>query len=80
MTNYKENGNNIELIQPDFDLDETLDCGQAFRWEKLEYDYKCTYTGFFLDKPLTISHDGEKFIFHNQLFRRPPRHNIRRDR
>ena len=65
MTNYKENGNNIELIQPDFDLDETLDCGQAFRWEKLESDYKCTYTGFFLDKPLTISHDGEKFIFHN---------------
>ena len=47
MTNYKENGNNIELIQPDFDLDETLDCGQAFRWEKLESDYKCTYTGFF---------------------------------
>ena len=65
MTHYKENGNNIELIQPDFDLDETLDCGQAFRWEKLESDYKCTYTGFFLDKPLTISHDGEKFIFHN---------------
>ena len=70
MTNYKENGNNIELIQPDFDLDETLDCGQAFRWEKLESDYKCTYTGFFLDKPLTISHDGEKFIFHNTTKRR----------
>lgn len=62
MTNYKENGNNIELIQPDFDLDETLDCGQAFRWEKLESDYKCTYTGFFLDKPLTISHTVKNYF------------------
>ena len=35
MTNYKENGNNIELIQPDFDLDETLDCGQALPMGKI---------------------------------------------
>ena len=62
--NYEIKGNNIELVQPDFDLDETLDCGQAFRWEKIRSGYKCTYRGFFLDKPLEISFDGEKFIFH----------------
>ena len=28
-------------------------------------EYKCTYAGFFLDRPLTISHDGECFIFHD---------------
>ena len=56
MTNYKENGNNIELIQPDFDLDETLDCGQAFRWEKLESDYKCTYT---LDNPFLFANSNK---------------------
>lgn len=32
--NYKVHDNEIILYQPDFDLDETLDCGQAFRWEK----------------------------------------------
>lgn len=63
--NYEIKGNNIELVQPDFDLDETLDCGQAFRWEKIRSGYKCTYRGFFLDKPLEISFDGEKFIFHD---------------
>lgn len=55
----------IKLFQNDFDLDETLDCGQAFRWERVEIEYKCTYKGFFLDRPLEISFDGEGFIFHN---------------
>ena len=31
LMNYKVCGNDIVLIQSDFDLDETLDCGQAFR-------------------------------------------------
>lgn len=62
---YIRKQNNICLYQPDFDLDETLDCGQAFRWEKVPTEYKCTYIGFFLDRPLTISHDGECFIFHD---------------
>ncbi|MGN1481899.1 DNA-3-methyladenine glycosylase family protein [Porcipelethomonas sp.] len=62
---YKAINNNIELIQPDFDLDETLDCGQAFRWERLPSEYECTYSGFFLDRPLEISQDKGKFIFHN---------------
>lgn len=63
--NYIVKDNNIEIIQPDFDLDETLDCGQAFRWEKTESEYECTYKGYFLNIPLTISQEGNKFIFHN---------------
>lgn len=64
MEYYCQN-NDVILYQPDFDLDETLDCGQAFRWQKTDTGYKCTYSGFFLDRPLTISHDGERFIFHD---------------
>ncbi|MGN0614439.1 MAG: DNA-3-methyladenine glycosylase family protein [Porcipelethomonas sp.] len=63
--NYTVNGNNIEITCPDFDLDETLDCGQAFRWEKVPSEYECTYSGAFLNTPLTISQIGDKFIFHN---------------
>ena len=55
---YIYKNNNIYLSQPDFDLDETLDCGQAFRWEKTD---KNTYKGFYLDTPLTISKEGENF-------------------
>ena len=49
---YTIKGNDILLKQPDFDLDQTLDCGQAFRWTKVD---NSTYTGFFLNTPLTIS-------------------------
>lgn len=45
-------GNDIILHQPDFDLDQTLDCGQAFRWVKTGED---EYTGAFLNIPLRIS-------------------------
>lgn len=62
---YKQKNNDIILCQPDFDLDETLDCGQAFRWERIESEYRCTYKGYFLDRPLKISYDGECFIFHD---------------
>ncbi|MGN0620396.1 MAG: DNA-3-methyladenine glycosylase family protein [Porcipelethomonas sp.] len=64
---YKSENGNIILYQPDLDLDETLDCGQAFRWEKTADDRcLCTYKGFFLDKPLTISEltDG-CFVLHD---------------
>ena len=62
---YTINNNNIEIICPDFSLDETLDCGQAFRWEKTGSEFDITYKGFFLDKFLEISQSGEKIIFHN---------------
>lgn len=53
--------NCIYLAKKDFDLDETLDCGQAFRWEKADEN---TYKGFYLNFPLTISDDGKYIIFH----------------
>lgn len=62
---YIKNNNDIRLYQTDFDLDETLDCGQAFRWERIPSEYKCSYKGFFLDRPLKISYNGECFIFHD---------------
>ncbi len=62
---YKVNNNNIEIILPDFDLDDTLDCGQAFRWEKIESEHQSAYKGMFLERSLTISQDGDKFIFYN---------------
>lgn len=65
MIDYLKDGENIIIKQKDFNLDETLDCGQAFRWEKVESEYECTYKGFFLNKQLTISSDGEKLIFHD---------------
>lgn len=54
----KDNG--ILLKQPDFDLDETLDCGQAFRWVRLEDG---GYRGACLNTPLTIRPAGEKGVF-----------------
>ena len=63
---YKVDGNDIVLIQSDFDLDETLDCGQAFRWERIDkeskdadvlsnIDFDKAYKGFRLNTPLLIS-------------------------
>ena len=63
---YSIKGNDILVHENDFDLDETLDCGQAFRWRKVDSDYDCTYTGRFLNDELTISQLGKgDFIFHN---------------
>ncbi len=64
--NYKVVGNDIVLIQRDFDLDETLDCGQAFRWERINKDsreavsmsgieFDKAYKGYRLNTPLLIS-------------------------
>lgn len=61
MDYYTKNGN-IHLFQKDFNLDETLDCGQAFRWEKISEN---TYKGYFLNVPLTISQNGEEFVLFN---------------
>ena len=63
---YSVNGNDIIVSESDFDLDETLDCGQAFRWKKTSSDHECTYEGKFLNDYLRISQikKGE-FIFHD---------------
>jgi len=57
----------IIVHEENFSLDDTLDCGQAFRWEKIPSDYFRTYKGHFKNIPLTISeaeHDKGIFIFH----------------
>lgn len=63
---YSVKKNNIVVSEKDFGLDDTLDCGQAFRWKKIPSDFKATYEGSFLNTPLKISQtDGGEFIFHD---------------
>lgn len=56
---YEKDGRDIILYQQDFDLDETLDCGQAFRWQRDNTQKNVTYTGAYLNVPLTVSQEGE---------------------
>lgn len=64
--NYYVKNNDIIVHEEDFDLDETLDCGQAFRWRKINSDYKCTYEGTFFNDNLIISQtENNDFIFHD---------------
>lgn len=63
---YKIKNNNIIVSEKDLDLDETLDCGQAFRWKKIPSDFQCTYEGSFLNDKLKVSQTGKgEFIFHD---------------
>ena len=63
---YSVKNGSIYLSEPDLDLDETLDCGQAFRWKKISSDYQTTYTGRFLNDSLTVSQTSPGcFIFHD---------------
>lgn len=63
---YKITDAGIIVSEDDLDLDETLDCGQAFRWRKIASDYECTYQGRFLNDDLVVSQvkKGE-FLFHD---------------
>lgn len=49
---YSVKGNDIIIKQSDFELSQTLDCGQAFRWEQQEDG---SFTGAYLNRPLRIS-------------------------
>lgn len=65
---YTLKNGNIILHEEDLDLDDTLDCGQAFRWERIPSEHFCTYKGYFKNIPLTVSQTDERggeFIFHN---------------
>lgn len=63
---YFVKNNDIIVSEKDLDLDETLDCGQAFRWTKIPSDYECTYKGAFLNSKLTVSQTKKgEFIFHD---------------
>ena len=45
---------------PQFDLARTLDCGQAFRWSRLENG---AFHGVAFGWPLTIWQEGEQIFF-----------------
>ena len=60
---YIKQGEDILLKTSDFDLDETLDCGQAFRWERQGNGSECVYRGFMLNTPLTVSAEKDYFRF-----------------
>ncbi|MBQ7028349.1 MAG: DNA glycosylase [Ruminococcus sp.] len=63
---YFVKNSDIIVYEPHFDLDETLDCGQAFRWKKIPSDFKSAYEGSFLNDYLRISQtEKNEFIFHN---------------
>lgn len=63
---YSVKGNDILVSEPDLDLAETLDCGQAFRWSAVESEYAQTFTGRFLNTDLTVSQVSPgSFIFHS---------------
>ncbi len=65
MFDYSTDKNDVTVRCDHLDLRQTLDCGQAFRWAELPSDYDCTFTGFYKKKPLTVSQDKDRFIFHN---------------
>ena len=54
-------GNDIILHINELDLDQTLDCGQAFRWVKDQN----SYSGYFKKLPLTVTQDKDVFTFRN---------------
>ena len=57
---YTVKGKDIILKQPDFDLAQTLDCGQAFRWTALPDG---SFEGYYLDSFLHISPESEAGVF-----------------
>lgn len=60
---YIKQGKDILMKTSDLDLDQTLDCGQAFRWERTGSGADCTYQGFMLNIPLTVSAEKDYFRF-----------------
>lgn len=59
---YEVNGKDIILYEKDLELGETLDCGQAFRWNKIGEN---TYSGYYLDSFLEISGTNGVFVLKN---------------
>ena len=49
-----------------YDLDKTLDCGQAFRWEKVaESKHESEWIGVALGELVSIARDGDELIIYN---------------
>ena len=62
MKIYEENGNLILSGVRDFDLSETFDCGQCFRWEKQDD----AYVGIAYGHPLKISQNGDTITLYGK--------------
>ncbi|MCQ2398734.1 MAG: hypothetical protein MJ052_05490 [Sphaerochaetaceae bacterium] len=60
---YCKTNDGILVSQNDFDIAQTLDCGQAFRWSSCGDG---SFEGYFLNNRLKISETGKgTFLFHN---------------
>jgi N-glycosylase/DNA lyase len=59
---YKTDGSGIVVSCPDFSLEETLDCGQAFRFSR---DCSGKWTGAAQNKPITLYEKDGSFVFEN---------------
>ena len=63
---YTVKGRDILVCEPDLDLAQALDCGQAFRWKAIDKGYEQTFQGRALNTDLTVSQTGKgQFIFHD---------------
>lgn len=63
MLSIKTKNNDLYIYGAEnFNLDQTLDCGQAFRWEKNEDGVWC---GVANDKYLEIYHEGNSIVLKN---------------
>ncbi len=62
---YLKQGKDILLKVSDLDLDETLDCGQAFRWERTGIGPDCAYRGYMLNTPLHVAAEKDHFRFYD---------------
>lgn len=58
----QEKNGQLEVACSCLDIARTLDCGQAFRWSETAPG---TWHGVAFGKPLTVSQEGERIIFHN---------------
>lgn len=57
---YTISNNDIILTEPLFDLSQTLDCGQAFRWSKIEDNL---WHGYALNDYLKLQQTNDSIIF-----------------
>lgn len=60
--NIRQSGNNIYIKTPDFDLEQTFDCGQCFRWTRLENG---DFHGVAFGRELTVGAKDDEIIFYN---------------
>ena len=69
IMNYYDDENNIILTDiPDFDLAQTLECGQCFHFVRLDDGERSGFSDYVLaafDKVLRISQEGDKFTFYD---------------